>query len=119
MGCCFIEPRDRAVLEKIVEFCERIENHIRRNQGSKDVFMSDIMFQDACLLSVIQIGELVVLLSDEAKAMAQEVPWRTIKDTRNVYVHKYGTVDLNAVWATINKDIPKPKSSCVGILDGV
>ncbi len=78
--------------------------------------MGDIMFQDACLLSVIQIGELVVLLSDEAKTMACEVPWRTIKDTRNVYVHKYGTVDLNAVWVTINQDIPKLKLSCEEIL---
>lgn len=117
MGCCFIELRDRTVLKKIVEFCERIDSYIARNKASKEAFMNDLMFQDACLMCVVQIGELVVLLHDDVKNLAKDVPWRIIKDTRNKYVHKYGTIDLDMVWATLNKDIPKFKTDCEKLLE--
>ena len=67
-------------------------------------------------MCVVQIGELVALLSDNAKAENKSIPWRVIKDTRNFYVHAYGSVDLESVWATITEDIPALQLACENML---
>ncbi len=67
-------------------------------------------------MCVVQIGKLVNQLSEDAKREKPEIPWRVIKDTRNFYVHAYGSVDVNAVWATLINDIPTLKVSCEAIL---
>jgi uncharacterized protein with HEPN domain len=74
------------------------------------------MFQDACCMCVVQIGELVNQLSDMVKLENDNVPWRIIKDTRNFYVHSYGSIDVDAVWDTLNSDIPALKDMCLDIL---
>lgn len=78
--------------------------------------MSDHMFQDACCMCVVQIGEMAAQLSDEAKAVNPAVPWRVIKDTRNFYVYSYGSIDAAAVWDTLLNDLPGLKAACEGML---
>lgn len=67
-------------------------------------------------MCIVQIGELVAQLSDEIKALHPAVPWRTIKDTRNFYVHAYGSIDIPSVWETLQQDIPMLKASCKEIV---
>nr|WP_325252807.1 HepT-like ribonuclease domain-containing protein [uncultured Oscillibacter sp.] len=67
-------------------------------------------------MCVVQIGELVSQLSDEAKRKNSTVPWRIIKDTRNFYVHAYGAIDVAAVWDTLEHDIPALSIACAEIL---
>lgn len=74
------------------------------------------MFQDACCMCVVQIGELVSQLSDAVKQQNTSIPWRVIKDTRNFYVHSYGSIDIPSVWDTLLNDIPMLKTACEQIL---
>ena len=67
-------------------------------------------------MCVVQIGELVAQLSDDIKAQNKAIPWRVIKDTRNFYVHAYGSIDVPSVWDTLEHDIPALKAACDGIL---
>lgn len=115
--CCCIEARDRRLLEKIISYCRRIGDNLDRYRHDYEVFLKDAMFQDARCMCVIQIGELVGELSDEAKAMDRSVPWRVIKDTRNFYVHAYGAIDLPSVWETLVHDIPALQLSCERLLN--
>ena len=69
-------------------------------------------------MCVVQIGELVAQLSDEVKAQNAAIPWRIIKDTRNFYVHAYGSIDIESVWNTLLDDIPALQTSCELILNG-
>ncbi len=55
-------------------------------------------------MCVVQIGELAAQLSEETKLSNADVPWRIIKDTRNYYVHAYGSIDVPSVWDTLNHD---------------
>lgn len=111
--------RDKIVLEKIINFCERIKNNIARNQDNYDAFKNDYMFQDACCMCIVQIGELVTLLSDEIRQKSPHIPWRAIKDTRNFYVHNYGAIDLDVVWATMHEDIPVLAEQCHVLLEDI
>lgn len=103
-------------MERIVAYCKRIDSNLSRYDRDYSAFMGDEMFQDACCMCVIQIGELAGELSDEAKALNSAIPWRVIKDTRNFYVHAYGSIDLASVWETLVNDIPELRTNCEALL---
>ena len=107
-----MEQRDKIILEKIVSYCNRIADNLSRYDHSYEAFVQDHMFQDACCMCVVQIGELVGQLSEETKQKNRAIPWRAIKDTWNFYVHAYGAIDLQTVWNTLNEDIPMLQSVC-------
>ena len=116
MRWCFIETRDAVILQKIILYCKRISDYLERYHHDFSTFEKDHLFQDACCMCVVQIGELVSQLSDEVKRKNSAVPWRIIKDTRNFYVHAYGTIDIAAVWNTLEHDIPALNITCEAIL---
>lgn len=111
-----MSERDRTILEKIVEYCNRAAKNIERYHRSYSEFCNDLMFQDACCMCILQIGELSGKLSDELKNANAHVPWRVIKDTRNVYVHAYGSINAELVWHTLNEELPELKRACQDIL---
>lgn len=108
--------RDRLILQKIVLYCQRIADNLERYHHDFSAFEQDYLFQDACCMCVVQIGELVSQLSDEVKTLNKAIPWRIIKDTRNFYVHAYGAIDIPSVWDTLVNDIPALKTACEEIL---
>lgn len=108
--------RDRLILQKIVLYCQRIADNLDRYRHDFSAFEQDYLFQDACCMCVVQIGELVSQLSDEVKAQNKAIHWRIIKDTRKFYVHVYGSIDIPSVWDTLVDDIPALKPACEEIL---
>ena len=104
-------------MEKIIEYCTRIENNLDRFQHDFQTFESDYLFQDACCMCVVQIGELAGQLSEAIRQQNPSIPWRIIKDTRNFYVHAYGSIDTDSVWTTLIQDIPELKEACEELLD--
>lgn len=60
--------RDHLILQKIVLYCQRIADNLSRYSHDFSAFEQDYLFQDACCMCVVQIGELVSQLSDETKA---------------------------------------------------
>ncbi|HHX13373.1 MAG TPA: DUF86 domain-containing protein [Clostridiales bacterium] len=108
--------RDRVILEKIVTYCNRIADNLNRYNSEFSAFENDNLFQDACCMCVVQIGELVARLSEEIKNQDVTIPWRIIKDTRNFYVHSYGNIDVPSVWNTLINDIPALRKACENIL---
>ncbi len=97
-------------------YCNRVSDNLERFGNDYSVFKEDVLLQDGCCMCVIQIGELAGELSDEAKALSKNVPWRLVKDTRNFYVHAYGAVDIPSVWATLVNDLPDLKAACAALL---
>ena len=104
------------ILKKIIQYCDRVSDNLSRYQHRFSAFKTDLLFQDACCMCVVQIGELVAQLSDEAKRANTSVPWRVIKDTRNFYVHSYGTIDVASVWETLTQDLPSLRDACEQML---
>jgi uncharacterized protein with HEPN domain len=45
-------------------------------------------------------------LSSEIKGTEPEIPWRELAGFRNVIVHGYLGVDLEAVWMVVEQDLP-------------
>ena len=116
IGWCFIKEHDTVILSKIVQYCARIEDALNRCGRSYTAFCGDVLYQDACCMCVVQIGELAGLLSEDVKKQSASIPWRIIKDTRNFYVHAYGSIDLESVWKTLLSDIPVLSDECKSLL---
>ena len=67
-------------------------------------------------MCILQIGELVGILSDDLKTENNDVAWKEIRGMRNVIVYDYGNVRLDVTWETVINDIPLLKEQCVKIL---
>ena len=48
-------------------------------------------------MCIIQIGENVSRLSDEFREKHNQVPWRSIKDMRNIVTHKYESAEFDVL----------------------
>lgn len=55
------------------------------------------------------IGEAANGISNEFQMNNSNIPWKAIIGMRNRLIHGYFDIDLNIVWKTVNKDIPKLK----------
>ena len=106
-----LKDRDRAILQKIVVYCQQIEQTVARFGADFETYCADHVYRNACCMCILQIGELVGKLSGELTAACPNIPWRSIRATRNLFAHAYGNVS-----ATIREDIPELRENCRKIL---
>ena len=104
--------RDNSVIEHIKGYCEEIEKELKEIDNDKERFLNSSVYKNSLALCVLQIGELVGLLSEEYKLSNQEMDWRNIKGMRNVVAHKYGSFDFDVLWETVTEDIPMLYEFC-------
>ena len=62
------------------------------------------------------VGEAAYGLSQGFKASHPQIPWEQIIGMRHVLVHGYFEIDLDIVWAVIEKDLPALKNAVEAIL---
>ena len=105
-------------IHHIKTYCEDIADAINRFGNSFDVFEQDRDFFNSVSMSVLQIGELSVGLSDEFKeANREQVPWELMKGMRNRFAHAYAAMSKSDIWDTAMADIPNLLRFCNGILE--
>ena len=86
---------DVVYLRHICECIARIEEDVA---GGRDAFMTTHMIQDAVLRNLQTLAESTQRLSEATKAKRPDVEWAQIAAFRNVLVHNYLGIDLEAVW---------------------
>jgi uncharacterized protein with HEPN domain len=95
--------RDRLFLGHILEAIADIESFV---VDGRDSFMLDRRTQSAVIRQLEVIGEAVKNLSSNLIAQESGVPWRQIAGTRDRLIHAYFKVDIEAVWAMVEQDLP-------------
>ena len=61
-------------------------------------------------------GEAAPGVGDKVRTAHPEVPWRVITGMRNRVSHGYFDIDLDVVWNTVTRDLPKLQESVTRIL---
>ena len=78
-------------------------------------FMRSKSLQDMIIRRMEIIGEAVKYLPDDIKDSHSEVPWKKIAGMRDILIHQYFGVDIEATWDVVEKDIPELKAKILKI----
>ncbi|MDR3182282.1 MAG: DUF86 domain-containing protein [Planctomycetaceae bacterium] len=111
-----MNERDKAVLIKLLQYIQEIEETIERFDANLQTFKSDFVVKNALSMCLLQIGELTAHLTDEFRLRHSDLPWRDIVAVRNRAAHGYNAMDLELVWGMIQNRIPELKDFCEKIL---
>jgi len=103
---------DSSILMYILKYCKQINVTKIEFDDSKDRFNESATFRNAICLCLLQIGELVSILSDEFKNENSDMQWREIKLLRNIVAHKYGQIDYDIIWDICLTDVPELIDFC-------
>ena len=104
---------DRVYLQHIREALQDIAAYCGSDHGA---FLDDRMRQDATLRKLEVIGQAVKNLSDNTKSRQPEIPWKQIAGMRDKVIHDYFGVNLEIVWAVVQKELPKLRVAVEGLL---
>jgi len=105
--------RDLSALKHIVQYCDEIETAIKAHGLTLEKVQADSFNKNALSMSILQIGELANVLSQDFKATHSDAPWSEIKRMRDKAAHHYGEFDVNKLWETVIEDIAPLKAYCL------
>lgn len=71
-----------------------------------EAFQADRKTVDAVVCNITVIGEAAGSVPVEVRDAHREVPWKLMRDFRNVVVHAYFGIDRKIVWDTVQNDLP-------------
>ena len=94
---------DTLYVEQMLDAAEKIATFPRNVPFA--AFEQNQEKQSAVILQLAIIGELSKRLSEKFKGRAA-LPWREIAGFRDRAVHDYLSLDVDAVWKTVEEDIP-------------
>lgn len=92
---------------RITDIIEAIETVLEYTAGMTfEQFVSDHRTIDAVIRNLITIGEAATHLPEDFIELHSDLPWREMRDMRNLVVHEYFGVDNLVVWETLKKNLP-------------
>ena len=103
----------RVYLAHILECVQKIERFTADGKGR---FLRDAMVQDVVMRNFEIIGEAARRLDDGYRTAHPEIPWRALAGLRDVLIHQYEGVDLELVWAIVERELPNLREAITALL---
>ena len=94
---------DLVLLEHMLDCLKRINEYTGHEKARFDGYH---LVQDAVIRNLQVLAESSQRLSTDIKATEAQIPWRELSGFRNVIVHDYLGIDLDAVWLVVVQDLP-------------
>jgi len=101
-------------IEDILTCIEKIERYT--SNVSFEEFCGNDMAVDAVIRNFEIIGEAVKKIPEEIRMKYADVEWKEAAGFRDVLIHDYFGIDLEAVWDTVRNNIPSFKKQVVKVL---
>jgi uncharacterized protein with HEPN domain len=101
-------------IKDILQAIDKIE-HYTKNMSNTEFKKNELVI-DAVIRNFEIIGEASNSVPLVMQNAHPHIPWRRIIGLRNVLIHEYFGVDLNAVWQTIYMDLPSLKQQLSSII---
>lgn len=99
-----MEKSPLVYLNHILECISRINFYV--DGFDEDLFVQNILVQDAVIRNFEVIGEAVKKLDADFRSKYPNIPWRNIAGMRDKLIHDYIGVDIWAVWGVVEEIIP-------------
>lgn len=103
-----MQSKDKLALQGILESVNKITAYTKDIKTSDTFRQNDLIF-DACLINLVNIGEMVNRLSDNFIEEHNSIEWHKIKGLRNIIAHDYFGIDYDEIWSVINNHLPRLK----------
>ncbi len=113
-----MKNKDIIILKKILDYCSQLDEACDMFDNDYNNFLSNSVFQNACCMCILQIGELCKVISEELRIQEKSVPWKEWCGIRDIFAHQYSNLDCQSAWITIQHDLPELKTKIDGILKG-
>ena len=94
---------DAVYLRHILDATAKIEEYA---SVGHDRFLAESHWHDAIIRQLEIVGEATKRLSPELRANHPDLPWRRVAGLRDVLIHQYMGVDLEAVWGIVVDHVP-------------
>lgn len=104
---------ERLYLSEILEAIDRV---LRYTADGRDAFQADLRTQDAVVRNLEVMGEAVRALPESTRGAHPQVPWSKITGTRDRLIHGYFSVDLDIIWAIVERELPRLREQVAAIL---
>lgn len=96
---------DQARIQHMLEAARQAVSFVQnRSRGDLE---TDAQLRLAVLRALEILGEAANRVSSETRTAHQEIPWQLAVSTRNRISHAYFDVDLNIVWTTVTRSLPR------------
>ena len=98
-------------LGHIAEAIARATSYVEQLQGI-EAFRQNPLVQDGVVRNIEIIGEAanhIARMAPDFIAQHPKLPWRKMRNMRNIVIHAYFNVDLTIVWGTVQEDLPPLK----------
>ena len=99
------QKNDSFFIKKMIDDIDYIASILKDDEIEE--FSSNQMMSDSTVFRLIQISENARKLSEAFRERHAVIPWTAITGLRNRIVHDYGNVNLEIIYDTLKKDIPK------------
>ena len=96
---------------------DAIEDVLTYASPGREAFFADRLRQDAVIRKVEVIGEAVKGISEATRVRCPDIPWRRIAGMRDKMIHEYFGVNLELVWAVVERDLPALKRAVDALLN--
>ena len=114
-----MKSKDVTILRKILEYCNQLKEACDMFANEYNKFVESSVFQNACCMCILQIGELCKIISEEMRVEEKAIPWKEWCGIRDIFAHQYSNLDHQSAWDTIQYDIPELKAEVERILQSV
>ena len=111
--------KDVIILKKILEYCSQVEEACEMFRNDYDKFVHISVFQNACCMCILQIGELCKVVSYGLRDQEKSIPWKEWCGIRDIFAHQYSNLDHQSAWETIQSDLPGLKREVERILERI
>lgn len=111
-----MKSKDIIILNKILDYCRQSDEACNMFHNDYNNFVENSVFQNACCMCILQIGELCKVISEELRMQEKVIPWKEWCGIRDIFAHQYSNLDSQAVWDTIQHDLPELETEINRIL---
>jgi uncharacterized protein with HEPN domain len=94
---------DIVYVAHMLECVGRIDEYVG---GDEARFRASRLIQDAVVRNLQTLAESSQRLTDAIKASEPDVPWRAIAGFRNILLHDYLSIDVDAIWLVVDRELP-------------